>query len=87
MCLKIYNILVDITFWYILTFNAKCCKLLTSSVFVVRFVNDIVELELSLCNNDFRWKGPIGPNMSSKIYNILRRYHICIKSDNQRKML
>ena len=26
-------------------------------------------------------------NMSSKIYNILRRYHICIKSDNQRKML
>ena len=33
------------------------------------------------CNNVFHWKGPIGPNMSSKIYNILRRYHICIKSD------
>ena len=28
-------------------YNAKCYKLLTSSVFVVRFVNDIVELELS----------------------------------------
>ena len=38
---------VDIIFLYILTFNAKCCKLLTSSVFVVRFVNDIIELELS----------------------------------------
>ena len=47
MSSKIYNILRDITFWYILTFNAKCCKLLTSSVFMVRFVNDIVELELS----------------------------------------
>ena len=28
-------------------YNAKCYKLLTNSVFVVRFVNDIVELELS----------------------------------------
>ena len=46
MSSKIYNILLCI-FWYILTFNAKCCKLLTSSVFVVRFVNDIVEFELS----------------------------------------
>ena len=34
-------------FLYIWTFNAKSCKLLKSSVFVVRFVNDIVELELS----------------------------------------
>ena len=48
MCLqKFTTFCVDITFLYILTFNAKCCKLLTSSVFVVRFVNDIVELELS----------------------------------------
>ena len=53
-----------------------------------RFVNDIVELELSFfCNNVFHWKGPIGPNMSSKIYNILCQYHICIKFDKQRKML
>ena len=43
ICLqKFTTFCVDITFWYILTFNAKCCKLLTSSVFVVRFVNDIV---------------------------------------------
>ena len=48
MCLqKFTTFCVDITFLYILTFNAKCCKLLTSSVFMVRFVNDIVELELS----------------------------------------
>ena len=72
---------------YILTFNAKYCKLLTSSVFVVGFVNGIVELELSFCNNVFHLKGPIGPNMSSKIYNILRQYYLCIKFDNQRKML
>ena len=48
ICLqKFTTFYVDITFWYVLTFNAKCCKLLTNSVFVVRFVNDIVELELS----------------------------------------
>ena len=48
MCLqKFTTFCVDITFLYILTFNAKCCKLLTSSVLVVGFVNDIVELELS----------------------------------------
>ena len=48
ICLqKFTTFYVDITFLYILTFNAKCCKLLTSSIFVVRFVNDIVELELS----------------------------------------
>ena len=48
ICLqKFTTFCVDITFWYILTVNAKCCKHLTSSVFVVRFVNDIVELELS----------------------------------------
>ena len=58
ICLqKFATFCVDITFWYILTFNAKCCKLLTSSVFVVRFVNDIVEL---FCNNVFNWKGPKG---------------------------
>ena len=45
ICLKKFTkFCVDITD---LTFNAKCCKLLTSSVFVVRYVNDIVELELS----------------------------------------
>ena len=44
---KFTTFCVDITFLYSLTFNAKCCKLLTSSVFVFRFVNDIVELELS----------------------------------------
>ena len=38
---------VDITLLYILTFNAKCCKLFMSSIFVVRFVNDMKELELS----------------------------------------
>ena len=53
MSLKFTTFCVDITLLYILTFNAKCCKLLTSSVFVVRFVNDIVELELSFCNNIF----------------------------------
>ena len=47
MSSKIYNILRRYHILYILTFNAKCCKLFTSSVFVVRFVNDIVELELS----------------------------------------
>ena len=43
-------------------------------------------LNCLFCNNVFHWKGPIGPNMSPKIYNILRQYHICIKFDNQRKM-
>ena len=53
-----------------------------------RYVNDIVELELSFFNNNvFHWKGPIGPNMSLKIYNILRRYLIFITFDIQRKML
>ena len=47
MSLKFTTFCVDITLLYILTFKAKCCKFLTSSVFVVRFVNDIVELELS----------------------------------------
>ena len=28
-------------------YNTKCYKLLMNSIFVVRFVNDIVELELS----------------------------------------
>ena len=28
-------------------------------------------LNCLFCNNVFHWKGPIGPNMSSKIYNIL----------------
>ena len=54
---------------------------------MVRFVNDIVELELSFCNNIFHQKGQTGQNMSSKIYNILRQYQFCIKFDNQRKML
>ena len=54
---------------------------------MVRFVNDIIELQLSFCNNVFHWKGPIGPDKSEKIYNILRQYHNCIKFDNQRKML
>ena len=53
---------------------------------MVRFANDIVKLELSFCNIVLHWKGPIGPNKSEKIY-ILRQYHICIKFDNQRKML
>ena len=48
MCLqKFTTFCVDITFWYILTFNTKFCKLLTSSVFVVRFINDIDEIKLS----------------------------------------
>ena len=47
MSSKIYNILRDITFLSILTFNAKCCKHLTSFVFGVRYINDNVELELS----------------------------------------
>ena len=35
-------------------YNAKCYKLLMSSVFVVLLVNDINELELSFfCNNIF----------------------------------
>ena len=86
MSSKIYNILRQ--YHICIKFdNAKCCKLLTSSVFVVWLVNNIVELEVFFCcYNVFHWKGPIGPNMSSKIY-ILRQYHICIKFDNQRKML
>ena len=39
------------------------------------------------CNNVFHWKGPIGLNMSSNIYNILHRYLIFITFDIQRKML
>ena len=42
-------------------------------------------LNCLFCNNIFHYKGQIGQNMSSKIYNILRQYHICIKFDNQRK--
>ena len=58
-------------------YNAKCYKLLMSSVFVVWLVNDINELELLFfvfffCNNIFHQKGQIGQNMSSKIYKILR---------------
>ena len=83
----IYNILRRYNIFVHFDIQRKCCKLLTRSVFVVRFVNDIVELELSFCNNVFHWKGPIGPDKSEKIYNILRQYHICIKFDNQRKML
>ena len=68
--------------------NAKCYNFLMRSVFVVWLVNDINELELSFfCNNIFHSKGQIGQNVCLKIYNILRQYHICIKSDNQRKML
>ena len=67
---------------------AKCDKLLMSSVFVVWLVNGIVEPELCfLCVNIVHCNGQIGQNMSSKFYNILRRYHTCIKFDNQRKML
>ena len=46
MSSKIYNILRRHHI-FVHFDNAKCCKLVTSSVFVVRFVNDIVELELS----------------------------------------
>ena len=36
ICLqKFTKFCVDITFWYILTFKIKCCKLLTSFVYVV----------------------------------------------------
>ena len=44
-------------------------------------------LNCLFCNNVFHWKGPIGPNMSLKTNNILGQYQICIKFDNQRKML
>ena len=55
---------------------------------MLRFVNDIVELELSFfVIISFIRKDKQGKNMSSKIYNILRQYQICIKFDNQRKML
>ena len=54
-------------------YNAKCYKLLMSSVFVVWLVNDINELELSFfCNKIFHKKGQIEQNMSLKNYNILR---------------
>ena len=69
-------------------YNAKCYKLLMSSVFVVWLLNDINELELCFfCNNIFHQKEQIGQNMSSKIYNILRWYHIFVHFDIQRKML
>ena len=69
-------------------YKTKCYKLLMSSVFVVWLLNDINELELSFfCNNIFHQKGQIGQNMSSKIYNILRWYHIFVHFDIQRKML
>ena len=58
-------------------------KLLMSCVFVVWFVNDIVKLLVGI----FHWEGELGQNVSSKVYNILRRYHICIKFDNQLEML
>ena len=38
-------------------------------------------LNCLFCNNVFHWKGAIGPNMSSKVYNILRRYLIFITFD------
>ena len=47
MSSKFTTFCVDIIFLYILAFNAKYCKFLTSSVFVVRFVNNIVEFELT----------------------------------------
>ena len=47
ICLKNLQHFALISHFVHLTFNAKCFKLLTSSAFVVRFVNDIVELELS----------------------------------------
>ena len=59
ICLQTFTTFcVDITFLYILTFNAKCCILVTSSVFVVRFVNDIVEFELSFLKQCFSLKRP-----------------------------
>ena len=52
MSSKLYNILRR--YHNFITFDIQrckvyiqCCKLLTSSVFVLRFVNNIVELELS----------------------------------------
>ena len=54
-------------------YNAKCYKLLMSSVFVVWLVNDINELRTVFsCYKIFHQKGQIGQNMSLKIYNILR---------------
>ena len=58
-----------------------------SSVSVDWLENDINELELSFCNNIFHKKLQIGQNMSSIIYNVLRRYHIFVHFDIQRKML
>ena len=78
---------LDKTKYVLGIYNTKCYKHLMSSVLVAWLVNHINELELSVCNNFFHWKGPIGPNMSSKINNIMLQYHICIKFDNKRKML
>ena len=47
----------------------------------------LLNLNCLFCNNVFHWKVPIGSDKSEKIYNILRQYHVCIKFDNQRKML
>ena len=68
-------------------YNAKCYKLLMSSIFVVWLLNDINELELFFFNKIFHQKGQIGQNMSLKIYNILRWYHTFVHFDIQRKML
>ena len=69
-------------------YNAKCYKLLMSSVFVVWLLNDINELELSFfVIISFNRKDKQGKNMSLKIYNILRWYHTFVHFDIQRKML
>ena len=47
MSSKIYNSLRRYHIFIHFVIHAKCCKLLTSSVYLVRFVNDIVEFELS----------------------------------------
>ena len=47
MSFKIYNILRRYHIYINLTNNAKCCKLLMCSVFVVWLANDIVEFEQS----------------------------------------
>ena len=45
---------------------------------MVWHVNEVFELKTVFFINIFHWKGQIGQNISSKIYNFLRQYYSCI---------
>ena len=70
-------------------YNAKCYKLLMSSVFVVWLVREIFEPKLAYFHKylSMEMMNKTEYVLGISNANILRQYHICIKFDNQRKML